>query len=396
MNKRSISGVDLTGKTVLVRVDFNVPMRDGVISDDSRIKAALPTLNLLRDSGAKIVVCSHFGRPKGQVVEEMRLKPVRSRLSELLGAPVQDAGGPNGNQPQKTVSRLNSGDFALLENLRFDPGEEANDSDFSAHLASLADIYVNDAFGAAHRAHASTVGIASHLPAFAGLLMERELEMLGSSLDSSQGPTVAIVGGAKVANKIQVLRHLAEKVDTILVGGGMLAAFFAAQGNSGGAAAVTPEDFAVARGLLDSGGANVVLPADVVVAPEFKEDSPATVYESSRVPGDELILDIGPRTSTEYSRIISLVSTIIWNGPMGVFEWSAFAKGSVAIAKAVAGNTKATSVIGGGSTAEIVGSLDLVDKITHVSTGGGASLEFLEGKVLPGVAALDDIDQIAG
>ncbi|MEE8045772.1 MAG: phosphoglycerate kinase, partial [Dehalococcoidia bacterium] len=272
MNKRSIRNVDVSGKTVLVRVDFNVPMRDGEISDDSRIKAALPTLNLLKDGGAKIVVCSHFGRPKGQVVEDMRLGAVRERLSELLGVQVQNAGGPNGDEPVQVVSQLGVGEFALLENLRFDPGEEANDAEFSMHLASLADIYVNDAFGAAHRAHASTVGIADHLPAYAGLLMERELEMLGNSLDSSKGPTVAIVGGAKVADKIQVLRHLAEKVDTILVGGGMVAAFFAARGNSGGAATVTDEDLNAAKMLLDSRGANVVLPADVVTASEFDQD----------------------------------------------------------------------------------------------------------------------------
>ncbi len=365
-------------------------MRAGVISDDSRIRAALPTLNLLRDAGAKVVVCSHFGRPKGEVNEDMRLGTVRQRLSELLGCPVVDAEGPNGKVPAQVIANLGSDEFALLENLRFEPGEEKNDEQFSKHLASLADIYVNDAFGAAHRAHASTAGVAEHLPAVAGLLMERELEMLGSSLEGSTGATVAIVGGAKVADKIQILRHLAQKVDTILVGGGMVAAFYVAQGNSGGAAVVTDEDVTAAKGLLESGGANVVLPADVITAPDFDENSPPTVCESTEVPTDGLILDIGPRSSKEYARIISLVDTIIWNGPMGVFEWAEFAKGSTAVAKAVAANKKATSVIGGGSTAEIVGSMGLVDQITHVSTGGGASLEFLEGKTLPGVAALDD------
>lgn len=390
MNKRSIQGVDVNGKTVLVRVDFNVPTRNGAISDDSRIRAALPTLNLLREGGAKVVVCSHFGRPKGQVVEDMRLGIVRERLSELLDAPVADAGGPNGGRPANVISGLSSGEFALLENLRFESGEETNDEDFSKHLASLADVYVNDAFGAAHRAHASTVGVAAHLPAYAGLLMQRELEMLGRSLEGSTGATIAIVGGAKVADKIQVLRHLSAKVDTILVGGGMVAAFYVAQGRSGGAVHVSDEDKAAAQGLLETGGAYVVLPADVITAPEFNENSPATVYESNEVPLDGLILDIGPRSAAEYARIIGIADTIIWNGPMGVFEWPEFAKGSVAVANAVADNKKATSVIGGGSTAEIVGSLGLVDKITHVSTGGGASLEFLEGKILPGVAALDD------
>jgi len=390
MNKRSIQGVDVKGKTVLVRVDFNVPTRNGVISDDSRIRAALPTLNLLRDGGAKVVVCSHFGRPKGQVVEDMRLGIVRERLSELLGTPVADAEGPNTDRAASVLSGLGTGSFALLENLRFDAGEEANDEDFSKHLASLADLYVNDAFGAAHRAHASTAGVAAHLPAYAGLLMERELEMLGQSLEGSTGATIAIVGGAKVADKIQVLRHLSAKVDTILVGGGMVAAFYVAQGRSGGAVEVSDEDKAAAKGLLESGGANVVLPADVITAPEFNENSPATVCGSDEVPLDSLILDIGPRSATEYARIIGIADTIIWNGPMGVFEWSEFAKGSVAVANAVADNKKTISVIGGGSTAEIVGSLGLVDKITHVSTGGGASLEFLEGKILPGVAVLDD------
>jgi phosphoglycerate kinase len=390
MNKRSIKDAEFDGMTALVRVDFNVPMRDGVICDDSRIKAALPTLSLLKDGGAKIVICSHFGRPKGQIVDDMRLTTVRKCLSELLGVEVIDAGGPSGEETQRICSQLQPGEFALLENLRFDPGEEANDPEFSKYLASLADIYVNDAFGAAHRAHASTAGVAAHLPAYAGLLMKRELEMLGSSLENSKGATVAIVGGAKVADKIQVLRHLSNKVDTILVGGGMVAAFYVAKGDSGGAATVSPEDAAAAESLLGATGANVVLPADVVTAPEFNENSLATIHESSDVPANELILDIGPRSSAEYARIISLVDTIIWNGPMGVFEWPAFAKGSVAIAKVVAENTKAVSVIGGGSTAEIIGSLDLVDQITHVSTGGGASLEFLEGKTLPGVAALDD------
>lgn len=375
---------------MLVRVDFNVPTRDGVISDDSRIRAALPTINLLRDGGAKVVVASHFGRPKGQVVEEMRLTAVRDRLGELLGTDVIDAGGPNGSEPSQVVLSLKAGGVALLENLRFEPGEEANDEEFSKHLASLADIYVNDAFGAAHRAHASTAGVASHLPAYAGLLMERELEMLGNSLEGSTGATVAIVGGAKVADKIQVLLHLATKVDTILVGGVMVAAFYVAQGKSGGAAEVTDEDANAAKSLLNSGGANVVLPADVVTAPKFAENAPATVCDDIDVPADGLILDIGPRSAKEYSRIIGLVDTVIWNGPMGVFEWPEFAKGSKAVANAVAANKKATSVIGGGSTAEVVGSLGLVDQITHVSTGGGASLEFLEGKILPGVAALDD------
>ncbi|MCI0871097.1 MAG: phosphoglycerate kinase [Chloroflexi bacterium] len=394
MRKRSIRDTDVTGKTVLVRVDFNVPMRNGIINDDSRIRATLPTLSLLRDGGAKVVVCSHLGRPGGQVVEEMRLSQVRVRLSELLGLGVRDAAGPAGKTPVRVASALAEGEFALLENLRFDPGEEANDARFSKYLAGLADVYVNDAFGAAHRAHASTVGVADYLPAVAGLLMERELEMLGKVMtrDDAASPVVAIVGGAKVADKIQVLRHLARKVDIILIGGGMVAAFFAARGESGGAAVVTGEDASAAAGLLDTKGVEVVIPTDVITAPEFRENATATLHKSSNIPRAELILDIGPDTSKKYSEIISKARTLIWNGPMGVFEWSRFARGSEAVARAVAANRQATSVIGGGSTAELVGSLGLVDQITHVSTGGGASLEFLEGKVLPGVAALDDAE----
>ena len=390
MNKRSIRHADFDGKTVLVRVDFNVPKRGQVISDDSRIRAALPTLSLLSRGGAKVVICSHFGRPAGQVIEEMSLQPVRKRLSEILNRPILDAGGPNGEHPPKIVSQLGPGEFALLENLRFESGEEENNEHFSKYLASLADLYVNDAFGAAHRAHASTTGVAKYIPAYAGLLMEREIAMLGRSLEGSTGATVAIIGGSKVSDKIQVLRHLSKKVDTILIGGGMVAAFYMAQKNSGGATVVTDADLSAAEHLLNAGGAKVVLPSDVLTAVEFSKSSLAAVWESNDVPDDSLILDIGPRSSKNYAQIISHAKRIIWNGPMGVFEWPTFSKGTVAIANAVASNKNATSVIGGGSTAEVVSSLDLVDKITHVSTGGGASLEFLEGKTLPGVAALDD------
>ncbi len=390
MNKRSIRHADFDGKTVLVRVDFNVPKRGQVISDDSRIRAALPTLSLLSRGGAKVVICSHFGRPAGQVIEEMSLQPVRKRLSEILNKPILDAGGPNGEHPPKIVSQLGPGEFALLENLRFESGEEENNEHFSKYLASLADLYVNDAFGAAHRAHASTTGVAKYIPAYAGLLMEREIAMLGRSLEGSTGATVAIIGGSKVSDKIQVLRHLSKKVDTILIGGGMVAAFYMAQKKSGGATVVTDTDLMAAEHLMNAGGAEVVLPSDVLTAVEFSKSSPAVVWESNDVPDDSLILDIGPRSSKNYAQIISLAERIIWNGPMGVFEWPTFSNGTVAVANAVASNMNATSVIGGGSTAEVVSSLDLIDKITHVSTGGGASLEFLEGKTLPGVAALDD------
>ena len=390
MNKRSIRNVDFAGKTVLVRVDFNVPTRDGVISDDTRIRAAIPTLNLLSNGGAKVVICSHFGRPDGQIVEEMRLQPIRKRLSEILKTTVHYAGGPTGTQPVKIISQLGTGDFALLENLRFEPGEEQNDDVFSQHLASLADCFVNDAFGAAHRAHASTTGVAKHVPAYAGLLMEREITMLSRSLEGSTQATVAIIGGAKVADKIQVLHHLSKKVDTILIGGGMVAAFYVAQNNPGGATVITEADRLAAVDVLNAGGAKVVLPSDVITATKFSKGSTPSLRESKNVADDEIILDIGPGSCKKYAKVISRAKRIIWNGPMGVFEWPAFANGSIAVANAVAANSKSTSVVGGGSTAEVIGSLNLENQITHVSTGGGASLEFLEGKTLPGVAALDD------
>ncbi|MQG87678.1 MAG: phosphoglycerate kinase [SAR202 cluster bacterium] len=386
---RSIKEAQVDGKTVFVRVDFNTPMRNGLISDDSRIVAALPTLNLLRDNGARVIVASHLGRPAGKVIDDLRIEPVRIRVSELLEVNVTSAGGPNGSSPVKTLERLESNGVALLENLRFDPGEENNNPEFSRHLASLADLYVNDAFGAAHRAHASTTGITTHLPSYAGLLMEKEINMLGNSLNRSKGASVAVVGGAKVADKIHVLKNLTSKVDTILIGGGMLAAFLIANNRSGGAAEIKSEEVGAAKNLLDAGGAQVILPADVVTGRTFQQNSIPTVYQATNVPHDALIMDIGPRATKEYARILGIANTILWNGPMGVFEWEAFSKGSIGVARAIAANLKATSVIGGGSTAEIVKSQNLSKQITHVSTGGGASLEYLEGKILPGVAALD-------
>ncbi len=392
MIKNSVKDIEVTGKTVLVRVDFNVPMRGKLIADDSRILAALPTLRLLRSRSAKTVICSHFGRPGGRVVQEMRLSVARTHLSHLLGTEVRDAGGPTGDKPREVILGLKNGEFAMLENLRFDPGEELNGTEFSKYLATLADVFINDAFGTAHRAHASTVGVAAHLPTAAGLLMERELLMLGKALgeNNAQQPVVAIIGGAKVTDKIQILRHLSGKVDTILIGGGMIAAFCVASGHSGGAVAVTDKDLLAARGVIESGNAELILPSDVITATEFEQDSPASIKNYSSIPAEELIMDIGPNTSRTFSKIIASAKTLIWNGPMGVFEWSAFASGSKTVANAIASNRHATSVIGGGSTAQVVGSLGLSAQISHVSTGGGASLEFLEGKLLPGVVALDN------
>ena len=391
MTIRSVKDANVAGKTVFVRVDFNVPMRDGKISDDSRIRAALPTLNFLRENGAKLVVASHFGRPNGSVVEDMRLTPVRQRLSELMGVPVVDTAGPSGNVPNEVISGLDDSGVALLENLRFDPGEESNDPEFSRQLASLADLYVNDAFGAAHRAHASTAGIAEFLPSYSGLLMQKELKMLGDSLENSSGATVAVVGGAKVADKIQVLRHLTTRVDTILVGGGMVAAFLAAQGRSGGAADVSSEDSQAAMSLFESPGAQVILPADVVTAPEFDEYSEATTRDSESVPEDGLILDIGPLAAKEYARILGIADTIIWNGPMGVFESKAFENGTremaIHLVSCVASGAKV--IVGGGDTAAALEKFGLMKDMTHVSTGGGASLELLSGNALPALNALE-------
>ena len=392
LSKRTVEDVDAAGKRALVRVDFNVPVSNetGEITDDSRIRAALPTIQRLLGQGAAVILCAHFGRPNGKVVESLRLGPVRERLEELLGVPVADGGGPTGEQPAKMAASLREGQVAMLENVRFDPREEANDPGMARELASLADLYVNDAFGAAHRAHASTAGVAAYLPAVAGLLMARELEMLGMILASPRHPVVAVIGGAKVTDKIAVLTHLAETVDVILVGGGMTGAFLRAGGFSSGAGEVTESEIAAARQLLDSPRPLVMTAVDVIAADRFCADAPAETVPARSVPDGKLILDIGPDTRKLYAREIARARTIIWNGPVGVQEWERFAGGTHAVARAIAANSEAVSIVGGGSTVEAVGALGLRDKMTHVSTGGGASLEFLEGRTLPGVAALDD------
>jgi len=392
--KKSIRDVDVHNKRVLVRVDYNVPMKKGSdqITDDARIRASLPTIGYLRDRGAQVILCSHFGRPDGKVVDTMRLAPIRYRLSYLLGKEVIDAGGPTGAEPRAATERMNPGDVALLENLRFDPREEKNDPTMARELASLGHLFVNDAFGAAHRAHASTAGVAAFLPAVAGMLMAREVEMLGRALNSPDRPVVAVVGGAKVSDKLAVLVNLASRVDRILIGGGMVAEFLRARGHSGGASASLSADVEAAGELMAPGKnkAAVTVPVDAVVAPRFEEHSPAQVVDAAAVPAGALVLDIGTRTSAIYARELSRARTILWNGPMGVFEWDAFARGTKAVAEAIAANKDAVSVVGGGSTAEAVAAFGLADRMTHVSTGGGASLEFLEGKALPGVAALLD------
>ena len=393
--KKTVEDIDLQDSRVLVRVDFNVPMSGSTmdgdlrISDDSRIQAALPTIEYLRDRGCRVMLCSHMGRPEGEVDPDLRLTPVRERLSDLLGAEVKEGKGPAGKVPMLVMEAMEPGEVALLENLRFNKREERNDPGFARKLAGLADVFVNDAFGTAHRAHASTVGVAEHMPAVAGMLMARELEMLGACLENPDQPVVAVIGGAKVSDKIAVLTHLASKVDTVLVGGGMVAAFLAASGHMD----ADPESYGeieAARSLLKDSPARIVIPTDVVTAMEFSEDAEPKTVGVSEIADGALVLDIGPESAAAYSAELSEAKTIIWNGPMGVFEWPAFAAGTTAVAQAIAANDDCVSVVGGGSTAEVMGSLGLRDRITHVSTGGGASLEFLEGKTLPGVAALLD------
>ncbi len=393
MTKMTVRDIDVNGRTCLVRVDFNVPTEPGTgrIIDDSRIRAALPTIHHLQTNDARIVLCSHFGRPKGQVVEELRMSAVRQRASDWFGVNVVDAGLPgDAVDPSQVIVALKPGEIAMLENLRFDPGEEANDAFFSKALGSLADIYVNDAFGAAHRAHASTVGVTEHLSAVAGYLMERELKMLTRALESDERPGVAIIGGAKVADKIQVLENLSQKVDTLIVGGGMVAAFLKAQGYVSGKSEIPDDEVHTAGELLFSSDAKVITPTDVVVAREFAEDATPSVVSVTKVPADSLVLDIGPETRALYADEIIAAKKIIWNGPMGVVEWESFAEGTLSVARAVAAVPDAFKLVGGGSTVSVIEELNLRSEITHVSTGGGASLEFLEGKVLPGVAALDD------
>ena len=390
MNKKTIRDINVTNKRVLVRVDFNVPQdKAGNITDDTRIRAALPTIQYLRDHGAQVILCSHLGRPKGKVAEEFRLTPVAKRLSELLGAPVAKTNDCIGPEVEKAVAALKSGDVLLLENLRFYAQEEANDHAFAKQLASVADVYVNDAFGTAHRAHASTEGVTHFLPAVAGFLMERELNFLGKATAEPTRPYVAILGGAKVSDKIAVIENLLPKVDQLIVGGGMANTFFKAQGYEIGASLVEDDKVELAKDLLKRGGGKLLLPVDVVVADAFAADAKHQTVAVDKVPAGWRILDIGPESVKKFAAVLKKAKTVVWNGPMGVFEFPAFAAGTVAIAKALA-KSGATSIIGGGDSAAAVEQAGVADKITHISTGGGASLEFLEGKVLPGVAALQD------
>jgi len=390
MNKKTVREVQVAGKRVLVRVDFNVPLdKAGQITDDTRIRAAVPTIQFLRDKGAKVILCSHLGRPKAKVVDEFRLTPVAKRLSELLGTPVLKTDDCIGPDVERTVAAMKPGDVVLLENLRFHAEEEANDAEFARKLASLADIYVNDAFGTAHRAHASTEGVAHYLPAVAGFLMEREINFLGKALADPVRPFVAILGGAKVSDKIGVIENLLPKVDHLIVGGGMANTFLKAQGYEVGVSLVEDDKLDLAKDLLKRAGKKLLLPVDVVVADAFSADAKHQTVSVDKVPKDWRILDVGPKSVSASEKVLKKAKTVVWNGPMGVFEFPAFAAGTVAIAKALA-STSATTIIGGGDSAAAVEQAGVADKMTHISTGGGASLEFLEGRVLPGVAALQD------
>lgn len=390
MKIRTIKDVDVKGRRVLVRVDFNVPLKDGEITDDTRIRAALPTIKYLRDKGAKLILCSHLGRPKGQVKPELRMDPVAKRLAELLGTEVTKVDEPVGDEAKKAAEELKEGDVLLLENLRFDPREKANDPEFARALADLAEIYVNDAFGTAHRAHASTRGVADYLPAYAGFLMEKEIAALGETVTNPEKPFVAILGGAKVSDKIGVVENLIGKADTILIGGGMANTFLKAQGYEMGKSLVEEDKLDLARKTLkeaEERGTRLVLPVDLVVAGSLEDTEGKEVVDADKVGPDRMALDIGPKTVELFVKELEPARTVVWNGPMGVFEVDAFAEGTIKLARALA-DLRATTVIGGGDSAAAVDKAGVKDKMSHVSTGGGASLALLEGKVLPGVEVL--------
>ncbi|NLB73981.1 MAG: phosphoglycerate kinase [Firmicutes bacterium] len=393
MGKATVRDIDAKGKRVFVRVDFNVPLdAEGNITDDTRIRAALPTIKYLLERGAKVILASHLGRPKGQRKEEFSLAPVAGRLGELLGQPVKKLDDCVGPQVEAGVRAMKDGDVILLENLRFHKEEEANDEGFARSLASLADIYVNDAFGTAHRAHASTAGVAEFLPGVAGFLMEKEIEVMGKALSAPERPFVAILGGAKVKDKVGVISNLIEKVDSLVVGGGMAYTFLKSKGLEIGKSIVDEEKLDLAGELMEKAkakGVKFLLPVDVVVADRFAEDADVKVVGVSEIPPLWQALDIGPKTREAFAREIAEARTVVWNGPMGVFEMKPFAEGTRRVAEALA-DSAAVTIVGGGDSAAAISEMGFQDKMTHVSTGGGASLEFLEGKVLPGVAALKD------
>jgi phosphoglycerate kinase len=384
-----LTDLDVKGKKVLVRVDFNVPISDGKVGDDTRIQAALPTIKYLLENDAAVILCSHLGRPKGETDPAFSLKPVADYLGTLLDVPVKFAEDCIGETAQKAAEDLASNEVLVLENTRFHAGEKANDPEMAKELASLADLFVNDAFGSAHRAHASTAGVADYLPAAAGFLLEKEIKYLGNAIAEPERPFVAILGGAKVSDKIGVIDNLIKKANRILIGGGMANTFFKAQGYAMADSLVEDEVLDTAKELLDMAGGKLVLPVDVVIADAFDANAADKIMDVGDVPAGWRILDIGPRTVEAFSDIIKKAGTVVWNGPMGVFELDKFAKGTFEVAKAIA-ESDATGIVGGGDSASAIKKSGLEDKITHISTGGGASLEMLEGKMLPGLAALDD------
>jgi phosphoglycerate kinase len=390
--KKSVRDIEVAGKKVFVRVDFNVPLENGKITDDTRIRETLPTIQYLIDKGAKVILASHLGRPNGQAVEELRLTPVAVRLSELLGKSVAKADESIGDAVQSQVAQLNNGDVILLENVRFYPGEEKNDAELAKSFAELADLYINDAFGAAHRAHASTEGIAHHLPAVSGLLMEKELTVLSKALTKPDRPFTAIVGGAKVKDKIAVIENLIEIADTIIIGGGLSYTFLKAQGYEIGKSLVDNSKIDLAKSFLEKAkakGVQFLLPVDIIVGDDFSENANKKAVDIDSIPADWEGLDIGPKTREIYAKVIKESKLVVWNGPMGVFELNAFAEGTKAVAVACA-ETEGYTIIGGGDSAAAVEKFHLAERMDHMSTGGGASLEFMEGKALPGVVALND------
>lgn len=392
MNKMTIKDIDVKGKRVFCRVDFNVPMKETEVGDDTRIRAALPTITYLVEQGAKVILASHLGRPKGEVQEELRLDAVARHLANLLDKEVAKANEAVGPEVEKYIAQMKDGDVLLLENVRFYQGEETNDSELAKSFADLADIYVNDAFGAAHRAHASTEGIAHHLPAVAGFLMEKELTFLGKTLENPEHPFTAIIGGAKVKDKIGVIENLLTKVDNLIIGGGLSNTFIKALGHEIGDSLLEKDKIDLAKTFIEQAkekGVKLLLPVDCVVADEFSNTATTQLVSIEDIPTGWRALDIGPRTIDLFRNVIVDSKLVIWNGPMGVFEYDLFAQGTNSVAKAVA-DCEGTTIIGGGDSAAAVEKAALAEYMTHISTGGGASLEFMEGKKLPGVSALKD------
>ena len=392
LNKKTVEDLDVAGKKVLVRCDFNVPLSDGKITSDKRIVASLPTIKYLIKNGAKVILCSHLGRPKGEFKPEFSLAPVAARLSELLGQEVKMAKDVVGESAQSLAASLKDGEVMLLENVRFHKEETKNDPEFSKKLASLADLYVNDAFGSAHRAHSSTTGVADYLPSACGYLIQKEIEFMGNALANPKRPLVAILGGAKVSDKIGVITNLLDKCDTIIIGGGMAYTFMKALGYEIGTSLLEADRVDDAKAMMETAkakGVKFIIPVDNKVGREYDPNTEAMVISSDNIPEGWMGLDIGPKTQALFADAIKGSGTVIWNGPMGVSEWENFAAGTIAVAKAVA-ESGAISIIGGGDSAAAVQKLGFADKMSHISTGGGASLEFLEGKELPGIVALND------